>query len=87
MKVQIDSASNLDGDVTHDYGEKLKKAGFQLQAEKGKFFRRSFIDNFDFSRVPDLMSAVGKDVIIATNPLHKEENDVICITIYDGYVE
>lgn len=84
MKVQIDSANNFDGNVISDYGEALKKAGFKLKVEKGKFFRRSFIEDFDFSRVPDLMSAVDEDVIINKPRL---EDDVICITIYDDYVE
>ncbi|VDG31533.1 hypothetical protein MUDAN_DOGOELCO_03378 [Lactiplantibacillus mudanjiangensis] len=82
MKIQIDAASSCD--VTLGYGKALKKAGFELEVEKGKCHRRTFITNFDFSRVPDLMSAVDEEVIISKPRL---EDDVICITIYDDYLE
>lgn len=49
MKVQIDSASRYDDDITKDYGEEIKQAGFDIEVEKADYDERhSFIANFDF---------------------------------------
>ncbi|MDG6763114.1 hypothetical protein [Lactiplantibacillus plantarum] len=89
MKVQIDSASRYDDDITKDYGEEIKQAGFDIEVEKADYDEcHSFIANFDFSKLPDLVNAVKEDIIV-----HYPERDgvvdkdMLRLTIYDDYLE
>lgn len=76
MKVQIESARN--GDVSWEYGEVLKQAGFEVGGEDERY-----LINFDFSRLPDLVNAVQENVIVN----YSENKDVIQLTIYDCWIE
>ncbi|QLQ50945.1 hypothetical protein H0E85_04955 [Lactiplantibacillus plantarum] len=89
MKVQIDSASRYDDDITKDYGEEIKQTGFDIEVEKADYDEcHSFITNFDFSKLPDLVNAVKEDIIV-----HYPEKDgvadkdTIRLTIYDSWLE